>query len=199
MSLVHSPALNLVDLYSPPNLQELLFLDAFMQRFNRQLMFVYQNLIALILRPLRLCIPPDQLRRMRIILLKTTHAPFVGAIRLYEGSMTMLKGASAQRESSKSSLKGPSTMSSRLIKRHSSMPMKRPLTAPSQTDNGTMTHKNTAESASRNTASEAMSHAMDTDETQRMLRALVAKVDHLTALVEQNQGLVDNAERQVGE
>ncbi|KAL8854385.1 MAG: hypothetical protein Q9221_000872 [Calogaya cf. arnoldii] len=44
-----------------------------------------QNLIALILfRPLRLCVPADQIRNARIVLLKATHMPYVIAIWLYE-------------------------------------------------------------------------------------------------------------------
>ncbi|QDS73251.1 hypothetical protein FKW77_004162 [Venturia effusa] len=38
------------------------------------------NLLPLLLRPLRLCIPTEQLRRTRIVLLKITHSPFVAAI-----------------------------------------------------------------------------------------------------------------------
>ena len=45
-----------------------------------------QNLIPLILfRPLRLCVPADQLRNARIILLRVTHIIYVVAIWLYEG------------------------------------------------------------------------------------------------------------------
>lgn len=48
---------------------------------------VVQNLIPLILfRPLRLCVPADQLRKARIILLKATHMPYVVAIWLYESA-----------------------------------------------------------------------------------------------------------------
>ncbi|KAL8805844.1 MAG: hypothetical protein Q9223_005049 [Gallowayella weberi] len=46
-----------------------------------------QNLIALVLfRPLRLCVPAEQLRNARIILLRITHIPYVVAIRIYEGT-----------------------------------------------------------------------------------------------------------------
>ncbi|KAL8675814.1 MAG: hypothetical protein Q9186_007585 [Xanthomendoza sp. 1 TL-2023] len=46
-----------------------------------------QNLIALVLfRPLRLCVPAEQLRNARIILLRVTHIPYVVAIRIYEGT-----------------------------------------------------------------------------------------------------------------
>ncbi|KAF1955707.1 hypothetical protein CC80DRAFT_548783 [Byssothecium circinans] len=42
------------------------------------------NLIPLLLRPLRLVLPSDRLRSARIILLKTTHLPFVAAIWTFE-------------------------------------------------------------------------------------------------------------------
>ncbi|KAF1964575.1 hypothetical protein BU23DRAFT_594080 [Bimuria novae-zelandiae CBS 107.79] len=42
------------------------------------------NLIPLLLRPLRLVLPSERLRSARIILLKATHLPFVGAIWVYE-------------------------------------------------------------------------------------------------------------------
>ncbi|KAF2734929.1 hypothetical protein EJ04DRAFT_223379 [Polyplosphaeria fusca] len=42
------------------------------------------NLIPLLLRPLRLVLPSDTVRRARIVLLKATHLPFVGAIWAYE-------------------------------------------------------------------------------------------------------------------
>ncbi|KAL8949358.1 MAG: hypothetical protein Q9222_004523 [Ikaeria aurantiellina] len=45
------------------------------------------NLIPLILfRPLRLCVPSDQLRKARIVLLRATHIPYVAAIWIYEGA-----------------------------------------------------------------------------------------------------------------
>src|SRR4051812_1664702 len=43
-----------------------------------------QNLIPLLLRPLRLVLASERLRSARIVLLKATHAPFIGAIYAYE-------------------------------------------------------------------------------------------------------------------
>lgn len=43
-----------------------------------------QNLIPLLLRPLRLVLPSERLRSLRIMLLKATHLPFVGVIWAYE-------------------------------------------------------------------------------------------------------------------
>ena len=52
------------------------------------------NLIPLILiRPLRLFVSSENLRSIRIILLKTTHAPIVGAIWLYEKLQDHINGA----------------------------------------------------------------------------------------------------------
>ncbi|KAF1846615.1 uncharacterized protein K460DRAFT_127029 [Cucurbitaria berberidis CBS 394.84] len=43
-----------------------------------------RNLIPLCLRPFRLIVPSERLRSARIVLLKATHVPFVGAIWAYE-------------------------------------------------------------------------------------------------------------------
>lgn len=51
----------------------------------------FQNLIPLIfIRPLRFCLPQKTLRSLRIILLKTTHLPFVALIWAYEESQRLL-------------------------------------------------------------------------------------------------------------
>ena len=44
----------------------------------------YQNLLPLLLRPLRLFVAPDSLRACRIALLKATHWPLVALILAYE-------------------------------------------------------------------------------------------------------------------
>ena len=50
----------------------------------------FQNLLPLLLfRPLRLCIPSEQMRSARIVLLKITHAPYIAAIWLYEELHTL--------------------------------------------------------------------------------------------------------------
>ena len=45
-----------------------------------------QNLLALVFRPLRLVVDAASLRQFRILILKATHAPFVGIIYAYEAS-----------------------------------------------------------------------------------------------------------------
>lgn len=52
------------------------------------------NLFPLIvLRPLRLFLPSEQVRRIRIVVLKATHIPFVALIWAYENSRTMVSRA----------------------------------------------------------------------------------------------------------
>ncbi|KAI9821911.1 MAG: hypothetical protein M1827_002493 [Pycnora praestabilis] len=46
--------------------------------------FVLENLISLVLRPLRLLIPSEQVRNTRVVLLKLTHFPYVAIIWAYE-------------------------------------------------------------------------------------------------------------------
>ena len=54
------------------------------------------NLIPLILvRPMRIFVPSEKLRRSRIILLKITHAPFVLAIWLYEAANEQIGSGAA--------------------------------------------------------------------------------------------------------
>ncbi len=52
------------------------------------------NLFPLIvLRPLRLFLPSEEVRRIRIFVLKATHIPFVGLIWVYENSRSMITSA----------------------------------------------------------------------------------------------------------
>lgn len=54
------------------------------------------NLIPLLfLRPLRLVLPSEDVRRIRILVLKATHAPFVALIWIYEQGVQILANISA--------------------------------------------------------------------------------------------------------
>ncbi|KAH9882137.1 hypothetical protein J1614_001309 [Plenodomus biglobosus] len=66
------------------------------------------NLIPLVIRPLRLLLPSESVRGARIVLLKATHVPFVGAIWLYEQLASAHK-----RDSRVMSLNNPQTPSSK--------------------------------------------------------------------------------------
>jgi hypothetical protein len=50
-----------------------------------------QNLLPLLLRPLRLVLPNQRLRTLRIFLLKATHFPLVGLILAYENGRLWIK------------------------------------------------------------------------------------------------------------
>lgn len=67
-------------------------------------LIVLQNLIPLCIRPFRLVLPSERLRSARIVLLKATHLPFVGAIWAYE----QLADA-GKREPMQLSFSGPQT------------------------------------------------------------------------------------------
>ena len=58
-------------------------------------------------RPLRLCIPAEQLRRARIALLKATHLPYIAAIWAYEGVNRYLASSSEDRKYKARPLKSP--------------------------------------------------------------------------------------------
>ncbi|KIV99602.1 uncharacterized protein PV09_08777 [Verruconis gallopava] len=93
------------------------------------------NLIPLLLRPLRLLIAPEKLRKARIFLLKATHAPFVLAIWSYEGLADYFAGTRKSQPPEFPSLGGPTDATARSLKRSSYL---RPFTsrAPMVADNG---------------------------------------------------------------
>ena len=66
----------------------------------------FQNLIPLCIRPFRLILPSERLRSARIVLLKATHLPFVGAIWAYE---QLADAHARKREKNVMSFSGPQT------------------------------------------------------------------------------------------
>jgi len=128
-----------------------------------------QNLIPLVLRPLRLFLTSESVRVARIVLLKATHVPFVGAIWLYEQCMNAHK-----RESSAMSLSGPQTPAGKIPRssvnsQHLLMATARP---PGQTHHTSRSHL-------RAGASEA-----DVQLRELVLK-LSAQVEDLTTMVSQ--------------
>jgi len=65
------------------------------------------NLISLLFRPLRLCVPAPTLRAMRIIVLKITHAPHVALIQAFERVSAAASSATSHSPSWVSMLSGP--------------------------------------------------------------------------------------------
>ncbi|KAF2473800.1 uncharacterized protein BDR25DRAFT_125097 [Lindgomyces ingoldianus] len=83
------------------------------------------NLIPLVVRPLRLMLPSERLRSARIILLKATHLPFVGAIWAYEQFTD-----SRKRRPGAPSISGPETpTTAKRVLLRSSLNSPRPLAA----------------------------------------------------------------------
>lgn len=59
-------------------------------RYGSEADFPMQNLLSLLLRPLRLVLSTQRLRSTRIVLLKATHWPLVAMILLYERALMLL-------------------------------------------------------------------------------------------------------------
>jgi len=76
------------------------------------------NLISLLFRPLRLCVPAPTLRAMRIIVLKITHAPHVALIQAFERLSAAATSATSHHPSWVSMLSGPGDSHSRSTSGH---------------------------------------------------------------------------------
>lgn len=142
------------------------------------------------MRPLRLFIAPEKLRRLRIILLKITHLPFVAAIWAFEGSVDYLKGVEKLPASGVASLSGPSDGPTNGPKRVSYLRSFTPRTlvagSLSQASLANPTRESRAKRPSRPTT------AATDGEEQHDLKALIlklsAQVEELSAIVaEQSQ------------
>jgi hypothetical protein len=133
-----------------------------------------QNLIPLLLRPLRLVLPSDRLRSLRIVLLKATHLPFVGAIWAYEQLVVSRK--------STLSLSGPETpaLNGRSL-RPSTQPI-RPLAGfqpPAEGNGRTPGRTHQASRPQTRSAPDAEPHL------KLLVLKLTAQVEELTSIVSQ--------------
>ncbi len=132
----------------------------------------FQNLIPLVIRPLRLVLPSERLRSVRIILLKATHLPLVFAIWAFE-QFTVTRN----RDGKVTSFSGPQTPA--LPKRALRLPVNSPrlLMAEAPSALGRKPHKPQARTGSK--------------ENDAQLKTLVLKlstqVEELTAVVSQLQ------------
>jgi hypothetical protein len=137
------------------------------------------------MRPLRLFVATDNLRWFRILVLKSTHFPFVAVIQIYEGLMEIVIGARSGRGPSES-FKGPtSSASQRLGKRVGSTHLRSPMATPS--GQAAQAENSRISLASGKFTGLASPSVTGNDEVQRMLHTLLARVDRLTALVEGKQ------------
>lgn len=142
------------------------------------------NLIALVIfRPLRLFLPSDgKLRQGRIVLLKATHAPIVGAIHAYEWIVSRIKGSNGY-----SNLRGPRQNS---MKRPSAPPPNKPDSrpqssyrprVPSSQRTGAGVIEPRPRSQDRRGPEDDYADAPTSAEVQ--IAELASKIDRLTALV----------------
>lgn len=78
-----------------------------------------QNLLPLLLRPLRLVISTQHLRNARIVLLKATHWPFVALILFYERALSWLhaRKTGPSGVSNRTSLNSPTSLRRPLSRR----------------------------------------------------------------------------------
>lgn len=133
------------------------------------------NLIPLIfLRPLRLILPSDEVRRIRILALKATHVPFVALIWAYERCWREVS-----RRSQPTLTKAPHLTNRPLSSGQFSLDGDR--------DGGRSTgHRpaaNRVSSLVNNTATEPNTSATDNADLMGLIQKLSAQVDTLTAMV----------------
>ena len=138
------------------------------------------NLVPLLLlRPLRLFLPSEDVRKIRIVVLKATHLPFVGLIWLYEKS----QGLVSQRTSSQLA-KAPHSTSRPLGSRQLGFEPRRTPARASDTQSPALTTAPRKESSqSTSTAPESASTAVNSAELLALVQSLTVKVDALTAMV----------------
>ncbi|EFQ86918.1 hypothetical protein PTT_17715 [Pyrenophora teres f. teres 0-1] len=133
-----------------------------------------QNLIPLVIRPLRLILPSERLRGARIVLLKATHLPFVFAIWAFE----QLAHART-RDAKVMSFSGPQTHA--LLKRPPRLPVNSPrlLMADAQSNVGRMQQMNWSHTRAGFTEPDA--------QLKTLVARLSTQVEELTAMVSQLQ------------
>ncbi|KAF2188231.1 hypothetical protein K469DRAFT_703705 [Zopfia rhizophila CBS 207.26] len=139
------------------------------------------NLIPLVLRPLRLIVPSERLRSARIVLLKATHLPFVGAIWAYEEFIAVRK-----RNSGVASISGPETSTAKRLHLRSSLNSPRPLTADFQASsegNGNTPSRPHPASRPHTRAGPSESDA----QLKSLVSKLTSQVEQLTAMVSELQ------------
>ncbi|ORY09678.1 hypothetical protein BCR34DRAFT_486901 [Clohesyomyces aquaticus] len=142
------------------------------------------NLIPLALRPLRLVLPSERLRSARIVLLKATHLPYVGAIWAYEQFVD-----SRIRRSGVASISGPETsFTAKRVLLRSSLNSPRPLTSGFQA-----TAEGHGSAPSRSHLSNWPNTRGGPPDAEPHLKSLVVK---LTAQVEQLTTMVSQLQEQ---
>jgi len=152
------------------------------------------NLIPLILiRPLRLFVPADKLRNARIVLLKITHIPIVGAIWLFEKAQDRVTGSG----NAFSSI-GPSTSQTEFSTQTSAGNPKKqiPFLSKSNTNRssfhdgpvGDGSHTPSPQTPRASRQSKIDTVVVGSSDLERKVDDLTAKIAELTALIMTQQG-----------
>lgn len=150
-----------------------------------------QNLVPLLLRPLRLFLTAERLRKVRILLLKITHAPFVALILAYEGGRQFLADQRrAKSSSTRSPGRGdPATSSSLLLRRAVSSRSVHPsLATGSDRQASLATQARTGRSsAPGKTRSDSVAAHETTEALQRLMGEMKLQLHAVEALLEREQ------------
>lgn len=134
-----------------------------------------QNLIPLVfIRPLRLCIRGEQLRRARIALLKATHLPYIAAIWAYERTNRYLSSTSESWQYTSRSQKRPLVRSQVQVRHRASL-----YPARSTRSDASLCAKTPANEGRFNGARDLDSLA----EVKRMIEQLSTQVEELSRMV----------------
>lgn len=140
------------------------------------------------MRPLRLFVAPEKLRKTRILLLKVTHWPYVAAIWLYEGLSDYLGGAGKSLGSGVASLGGPSEGTTNILKRAPYLKSINPrtLVAASLSQNS-LPRENRAKRSSRPATAATGLDASSQDDLKALVLRLSLQIEDLTAMVGEQQ------------
>ena len=137
------------------------------------------NLASLLLRPLRLLMPSEDVRRIRIVVLKATHVPFVALIWIYERSQRLFS-----RRTSSQLAKAPYSTNQPLNSGQMGVEPRRDLNRSSPTGSSALTRTPRQKSSqSADTTTDSASTAFDNAELVAIMQSLALKVDSLTAMV----------------
>jgi hypothetical protein len=138
------------------------------------------NLVPLLLlRPLRLFLPSEDARRIRILVLKVTHVPFVALIWIYERSRRFVSHRAptqltrAPHSTSRPLSSSPLSLDQRREQTRSSTPHSSALTR--------TTLKSSDQSA--NAPTESASTSVENSELIALVQSLALKVDSLSAII----------------
>lgn len=134
------------------------------------------NLIPLLLlRPLRLVLPSEDVRRIRIVVLKATHAPFVALIWLYEQGLQIISRLPASSVKMSSMSRSPRPISGHYVDG--------PRPGIARTPTKAVTPRASRAASDRGLRHLSVSSTGEVSEMMALVQSLSAKVDDLTAMI----------------